>query len=211
VLKAIKGYTNYLEIKNKVSEARAELGSLESDINKLSAKHSHLTSAISMCQTLISKYKFGLDAIATIFSVASKYGEPIAVLKNVEAYGKLESIQNELTGLEGKVAERRRLLTELEGKYNEVLEQLKSLNEMALKVGADIAGVKSQLSHSKDVQKLLNFITNPASASYEEHGPIVLAIAKSLRVWLTNNENKFKSFYSAKKGFDNLITELGGS
>jgi predicted nucleic acid-binding Zn-ribbon protein len=148
VLHATKGYTNYLEIKNKVSEAKSELSDLESEINKLSVRHSHLTTAVSMCGTLITKYKFGLDAIATIFSIAGKYGEPLVVLKGVEAYGKLESIQHALTGLEGKIAERRKLLAELEGKREEALEHLESLNEMALKVGAAVAEVEAQLSNS---------------------------------------------------------------
>jgi len=210
VFKSLKTFASYSEIKNQVAKAKSELSNLKSDIGKLSSNYSHLTTALNMCQTLISKYKFGLDAIATIFSVAGKYGEPLTVLKSVEAYGNLESIQQELSGLEGKIAERRKLFTELEGKHGEALEKLESLNQMALKVGAAVAEVKSQLSNSKDVQKLLNIVNNPASASYEEYGPLVLTIATSLRKWVASNEHKFKSAYIIKKAFDNLIGELGG-
>jgi predicted nuclease with TOPRIM domain len=211
VFKSLKTFASYSEIKNQVAKAKSELNKLELDISKLNTNYGHLTTAVNMCQTLISKYKFGLDAIATIFSVASKYGEPLAVLKSVEAQGKLELIQQELNGLEGKVAERKKLLVELEGKHEEALEHLESLNQMALKVGAAVAGVKSQVSNSQDVKKLLNFITNPASASYKEHGPIVLTVATCLRKWVASNEQNFESAYNIKKAFDNLITELGGS
>ena len=210
VLQALKEYTNLAEIKNRVSKAKSELSTLESQITKLNTKHSHLATAIDMCQTLITQYKFGLDALATILSLAEKYGDTLTVLKTIEAYGKLQAIQHLLATLEGKITERQEVLAQLEGKHKEAMEHLKSLNEIALKVGAAVAEVEAQLSNSKDVQKLLNLVNNPASASYKEYGPLVLTIATSLRKWVVNNEHKFKSVYNIKNAFDILIAELGG-
>jgi len=78
------------QIKGEVTKAKSELSNLHSEINKVSTKYSHLTTAIKMCQTLITEYKFGLDAIAMIFSLAKKYDAPMEVLKAIETYGKLQ-------------------------------------------------------------------------------------------------------------------------
>ena len=85
---------------------------LESKVNKLNVEYSHLAAAVKMCQTLINKYAFGLDVISTTLSLAEKYGEPLIVLKSVEAYGKLEVMQEELVRLESKVIKRKLVLPE---------------------------------------------------------------------------------------------------
>ena len=112
--------------------------------------------------------------------------------------------------MEGKIAERKELLANLEGKHEEVLEQLESLTAAALKVGAAVSKVENQLENSKYLQKLLNLINNPASADYNEYVPLVLTIAVSLRKWVVTNEHKFKSPYSIKNSLESLISELGG-
>lgn len=145
VFQALKEYTNYAHIKSNVAKAKSELDNLKLETNKVSVKHSHLTTAISMCQTLMSEYKFGLDAIATILSIAKKYGNPIDLLKAIETYGKLEAVQQELAQLKGKIAERKELLAQLEGKYQEMLEKVESLNAAALKIGAAVGKVENQL------------------------------------------------------------------
>ncbi len=210
VLQALKEYANLAEIKNRVSKAKSELSALESEITKLNTKHSHLATAINMCQTLINQYKFGLDALATTLSLAGKYGDPLTVLKTIEAYGKLQAIQQKLAMLEGKIAERQELLAQLEGKHKEALEQLESLNAAALKVGAAVSKVENQLENSKDLQKLINLINNPASVDYDAYGPLVLVVAVSLRKWVVNYEHKFKLAYNIKNGLESLISELGG-
>lgn len=211
VFQVLKGYNDYAEIKNKVSKAKSELGNLESEINKLSTKHSHLATAINMCLTLINQYKFGLDAIATTLSLAAKYGEPLVVLKCVEAYGELQTVQQALTKLEGKVAERKELLVQLEGRYHEALSQMESLNAMALKLGAEVSKVENRLADSKGLEKIINLINNPASAGYNEYGPLVLAITVALNKWVVSNDDRFKFPYSIKKGLEELIAELAGS
>lgn len=210
VLQALKEYANLAEIKNRVSKAKSELSALESEITKLFTKHSHLATAINMCQTLINQYKFGLDALATTLSLAGKYGDPLTVLKTIETYGKLQAIQQKLATLEGKIAERQELLAQLEGKHKEALEKIESLNAAALKVGATVGKVESQLDNSKELQKLINLINNPASADYDGYGPLVLVVAASLRKWVVNYEHKFKLTYSIKNGLESLISELGG-
>jgi hypothetical protein len=162
-----------------------------------------------MCDTLIHQYKFGLDAIATIFSVAKKFGDPLAVLKAVEALGKLQAMEQELGKLDGKIAERQRLLQQLEGKYQEALGQVESLNAMVLRVGTEIGKLQSEISHGKGLEKMLTLINDPASADFNENGPLVVSIAASLRKWVMVNEKRFRSAYSIKSGLEALLKELG--
>ena len=112
--------------------------------------------------------------------------------------------------MEGKIAERQELLAQLEGKHQEALEHLESLNTTALKVGATVSKVENQLENSKDIQKLINLINNPASVDYDGYGPLVLVVAASLRKWVVNYEHKFKLAYNIKNGLESLISELGG-
>jgi len=210
VLEAVEGYVQYADIVNKVNKAKANLSSTETEIDKLEVEHGHLKTAITMCQTLLQQYNFGLDAIATILSVAKQFGGAVDVLKGLEAYGKLEALQQELGNLEGGVAGRRKLLAELEGKYHEELEGMEALHATVLKVGAEVGKVERELVRSKELDKVINLIREPISAGYHEYGPLVTAIAVSLFKWVINNEHKFRSSYSIKDGLKRLVSELGG-
>ena len=210
VLQALKLYTNYPEIKEKVEKAKSELGSLKAEAGMLNDEYSHLKSAVAMCDSLLHKHKFGLDAIVTILSVAGQYGKPLVVLKGIEAYGELQTVQQELGKLEGEVDERKQLLTQLEGKVKEAMSQMESLNATALKVGTEIGKVTGEMAACKELEKTMNLINNPGSADYNEHGPVALVVAVALRKWVSMNEGKFKSTYSIKSGLEDLIRELGG-
>jgi len=134
----------------------------------------------------------------------------VDVLKGLEAYGKLEALQQELGNLEGGVAGRKKLLAELEGKYHEELEGMESLHATALKVGAEVSEVQRELVRSKELDKVINLIANPTSADYNEYWRLVCVIAASLHKWVISNERKFRSTYSIKDGLKRLVGELGG-
>jgi hypothetical protein len=210
ILKAVEAYNNYSDILSKTGKAETALSAIQANISKLETQYAHLKSATAMCDSLIRQYNFGLDAITTVFSVATKYGEPICVLKAAEVYGELQALEAELAKLEGKVAQRKTLLGQLEGEYCELLSQLESLYAVALKVGAEVGKVESKLADSKGVQKLVNLVSDPASAGYNEYGPLVLTTATALRKWLITNEQRFKFPHNIKKGLEDLIAELGG-
>ena len=209
VLKAVEAYASLFDILNKNTKAKAELSEVKANISKLETQYAHLKTAITMCQTLIQQYKFGIDAISTIFSIAQKYGEPLDVLKSVEAYGKLKAMQQELGKLEGNFAERRELLAQLEGKYQEALSQLESLNAMAMKAGAEVSKVESRLGESRHLQKVVNLMNNPASAGYNEYGPLVVAMAKAILKWISTHEKHFLYPHSMKSALESLLKELG--
>lgn len=115
VLQALKEYPNLAEIRNRVSKAKSELSALESEITKVNTKHSHLATAINMCETLINQYKFGLDAVATVLSVAEKYGSALDVLKALEGHKKLEALDQERAKREGEVSQLKEEIAQLEG------------------------------------------------------------------------------------------------
>ena len=211
IFEAIKAYADYTDICNEISVTKTTLAETNAEIAKVEEQYAHLKTTIKMCDSLIVNYKFGLDAIATIFSLAQKFGEPINVLKAIEAYGRLLSIQQEQIKLEAMVADLRKLIAELEARYQEMLNLLESLNGRALRVGQDIGRLGRELSDSRTFETILSLINNPTSASYEEHGQLVLAIAASLRKWTLANEQKFKSIGSIKLGLDSLIKDLGGT
>ena len=209
-LDAVEGYVDYTDIASKVNKAKADLSSTKAKIEKLEAEHAHLKTVITMCQTLLQQYKFGLDAIATILSVAKQYGEAVDVLKGLEAYGKLEALQQELDNLKGEVTERKKLLAELEGKYHEGLEGMESLHATALKVGAEVGRIESWMERNQELDKIFNLVTNPTSADYNEHRRLACTTAVSLYKWVLANEQKFTSSYSIKDGLMGLVRELGG-
>jgi predicted nucleic acid-binding Zn-ribbon protein len=210
-LKAVQAYANYADIVNNIHRAKFDQSSIQTETGKLETQHAHLRTAISMCQTLIQQYNFGLDAISTIFSVAKKYGEPVAVLKSVEALGSLQFINNELAKQEGKLEGIREQCALLEGKYREMLHNFESLHAVTLKTGAEVGKLQSQLENDRELEKVINLIKNPSSADYQDYGALVVAIATSLQKWVTSNEKRFRSSYSIQSGLKALVTELGGN
>ena len=211
VCEAMRAYVEYVGIFNEISVAKTTLAETNAEIAKVEEQYAHLRTEIKMCGSLIVNYKFGLDAIAAIFSLAQKFGEPINVLKAIEAYGRLLSIQQEQIKSEAIVADLRKLITELEARYQDTLNLLESLNGRALRVGQDIGRLGRELSDSRTLETILSLINHPTSASYEEHGQLVLAIAASLRKWALAYEQKLKSIGSIKLGLDSLIKDLGGT
>lgn len=212
VLSALKAYTDEAEINAKVAKSKIELSNLQLKLNDLTAKYNHLITAITMCQSLINDYKLGPDAIATIFSLAKKYGEPMNVLRAIETFGNLQAVQQKLATLTGQISEGNESLAELKGKCKAALDQLESLNATALKVGKEVSDVEHQLADSKIFQKLLTLMNSPDSADYKDYGPLVASTANSIRKFVANNENKFRpmSAVSIRLGLDSLISELGG-
>ena len=74
ILNEVEAYADYAEINEGINEAKTKLSNIEAKIGQLEISYSHLKTATSMCDALIHQYKFGLDAISTIYSMAKKYG-----------------------------------------------------------------------------------------------------------------------------------------
>jgi len=210
VFKALKMYTNITELTDKISSAKSKLVTLGTTFNQLETKHSHMITAVDMCETLIYKYKLGMDAIALLLSLAGKYGEAVEVLRAMETYENITAMKQELAKLEGKVSETKNLLAKLEGQHETIQKHLDSLCELALKVGADVGKVQAEFEASDTPRKTVALINNPGAANYVHHSGIVLTIAIALLKFVSNNEEKFKSAYAIKVGLSELIKNLGG-
>jgi len=210
VLKAVETFTDYSDIVDKCNKGKTNLANIEADTAKLETSYSHLKTAIDMCDTLIRQYNFGLDAIATIFSVAQKYGEPLELLKAIEVYGKLQSVQQELEKLEARVSERNKLIIQLESRHEETLDKLESLNATTLQVGVEVGSLENRLASSKYLEKVMNLINRPQSAEYDEYAPVVYLIASGLNKWVDVNSKRSSYSYSIKSALQYLTNELEG-
>lgn len=210
VFKALKMCTNITELTDKVSSAKSKLVTLDTTFNQLETKHSHMITAVDMCETLIHKYKLGMDAIAQLLSLAGKHGEAVEIFRAMEAYENIIAMKQELTKLEGKVYETQNLLAKLEGQHETIQKHLDSLCELALKVGAKVGKVQAEFAASDTPRKTVELINNPGLANYVQHSGIVLTIAIALRKFVLKNEDKFKSAYAIKAGLADLIKDLGG-
>ncbi len=163
-----------------------------------------------MCEKLTSECDFGLDAISAILSAAEKYGDPITVLRAVEAYSKLEVILREIDKQQGVISANKKEIAQLDGWHKDTLEKLKSLNDLALKVGSEVGKVEGEMSASDPLKKLLVLINEPHSAEYGDHINNAILVALSLRRWVTKNESKFVNCNYIKSGLEHLVRELGG-
>jgi len=210
VLQAIADVIDHSHYLNMLDKAKADLTSIEAKIQQFETQYSHLKTAITICETLYEKHGLGLDAISTILSIVEKYGKINDILKGVDSYGNLQELQKEMGKLEGVVAELQALLAQLEGKNNEALNQFEALSAIAMKSGSEVTKVENRLQESKALHKIVNFINDPTSASYQEYGQLAVAILKSIFKWVTNNEKHFLYPNRMKSALQDLITELGG-
>lgn len=210
VLQAVTDVTDHSHHLSMIEKAKVELASMEAKIQQVETQYGHLRTAITICETLYKKHGLGLDAISTILSIAEKYGKINDVLKGVDNYGNLQELQKEMGKLEGAVVEFQSLLAQLEGKNNKALEQLESLNAIAMKTGAEVTKMENKLGESKALHKIVSLISDPISASYQEYGQLVVATLKSILKWVSNNENHFLYPNRMKSALQDLITELGG-
>ncbi len=163
-----------------------------------------------MCDSLLNVHKFGIDAIAAILSTAEKYGQPINVIKSLDTYGSIKLMLNKQYEAEGKVQETDKLLHQLEGQSQTALKHFESLSAIAMKTGAEVSKVESQLEKSKYLHKVIFLINNPASASYQEYGQLLVVVVKAILEWVDNHEKHFRYPNNMKSALQDLITELGG-
>jgi len=211
VIERVKKYTGLEDINNRLNAAKGELAGYESKISQAITRHGHLTSAIKMCERLIADHQYGLDAIGTILAVAQKFGEPVAVLKAIEAYGELVSLENCARELAGIVAERQKLLAGLEAQFKEAQERLDGFYAVVLEIGNRSGRLEGEFKASEDWRRLLTIIQNPEQAAFGEHGRIVLMLVVNLLLWVKAHTANFKgSTETIQTGLKRFIEEMGG-
>jgi len=210
VLEIVEAAANYLDITHRLKEGKAALIAKKAEIDKLEADYAHLKTVTTMCQNLMDRHNFGLDAVTMVFAAAEKYGQPVDMLKAIEAYGKIEAMEQKLRELEGKITAREERLSQLQGRVGEELEKLDSLHAMALKVGSSVAKVQQDVSRSQEYDRLIRFIEDPDSAGYEENMPLAVTMIVALRTWVIKHEKKFRYPHAIRGKLDTFLGELGG-
>ncbi len=210
LMDVVDAYNTYSDILDKLNKAKSDLVTSKSDSEKLQAGTAHIKTAVTMCRTLIDEYSFGLDAVATLFSMAGKYGTALDVLKGVEAYGKLETLNQEVASKKGEASQLKEEIAHLAGQRKQSQESLESLSALAVEVGNQVGKVEGQAAGHNQLQKLLVLIGNPEAAGYEEYIETGVVLALALKRWVTKNETRFKHYDQIKSGLESLFKAVGG-
>jgi hypothetical protein len=124
VLEALSEYSSLVEIRRAKEVVQSEKEKLETATKELNIAYAHLQTVISMCNKLLLENKFTVEAIQVVYRAAERYGEPMSVLKAVEAYGSLQALQSKSVEQKKRIleadailAERGERLSELDGRY----------------------------------------------------------------------------------------------
>jgi len=218
VLSAVNSFAALSDIKASHEGIQLKVQKETTTLENLRAKHSHLKSAIDMCQKLLDEHKFGLDVISTILSTAGRYGEPIEVLRAVEAYGKvvalnekIEQLKLEVVKIEGKIEQLKKTQSQYGSRNKTILDQFEALNAKAIEVGRTVGAVEQQLKKDTMARDILNLLQNPVSAGYEDYLSLVLVLLNSIRLWTDTNKNQFAYFALLERNLKDAMGHIGGS
>lgn len=218
VLTALNSFSDLSEIKAASEEIQGKVQQQRVVLKDLEEKHPHLKLAIQMCQKLLQDHQFGLDTITSILATAKMYGEPIRVLKAVEAYDALKEIKketdqakNHLAEIKGEIEVLKETYAEQNARNMAILDQFKVLNAKTIEVGTTVGSVQEQLKGDTLARDLLILLHNPSSASYEGYAPLVLVLLKGITVWAIMNRSKFNYPSLIDKNLQEVIGYLGGS
>ncbi|GAI13579.1 unnamed protein product, partial [marine sediment metagenome] len=88
--------------------------------------------------------------------------------------------------------------------------QLDALGEKAIGVGRAVGIVEEQLRRDGEARDMLNLLQNPMAATYDDYAALVLLLAKSVRIWVNENKDKFTQPYRVDEGLETLVKNLGG-
>ena len=211
VLADVNSFGDLSQIKTASEEMQGKLQQQRATLKELEERHSHLKSAIEMCQKLLQDHKFGLDAITSILATAKIYGDPIKVLKAMESYGKRKAMDEEARQLEARIEQLKKTGSQYESRNKAILDQFEALNVRALEVGRTLGSVEEQLKENTRARDILNLLQNPMAASYEDYAPLVLVLVWGIKVWVNENKSRFSLSYRIDEGLNALAKNLGGS
>jgi len=158
-----------------------------------------------------------LEGMSTILSAAEKYGDLIEVLKAVETFGKLKTIQEkvkqrglEVASKESKIKALQKAEDEVKQRIEAVLELLESLNSKALEVGRVIGADEERMRRSRRFSRILSLLEDPTKVNYEESAPHVLALANTIYTFVRAHSQKFVRHFAISQALEYLMEDLGG-
>ena len=127
VLDAINQYADIGALAEAIKEEKRKAEVAHAERTKLDSNYAHLAQVTAICEKLL-QVGFSVSAIQQIHDVASKYGEPIEILRAIDAYGKLHDLETDIQN----AASRRASLT---AQVNELQKNLEILDAQILAVG----------------------------------------------------------------------------
>ncbi|MDH5696616.1 MAG: hypothetical protein OEZ00_08490 [Dehalococcoidia bacterium] len=211
VLTAVNSFGDFSGIKAASEEMQGKLQQQRTTLKELEEKHSHLKSAIEMCQKLLQDHKFGLEAITAILATAKMYGDPIKVLKAVESYGKRKAMDEEARQLEARIEQLKKTESQYQSRNKAILDQFEALNAKAIEVGRTVGSVEEQLKGDTMARDLLLLLHNPSSASYEDSLPLVIVLLRGITIWTLMNKSKFRYPSPIDRNLQEVLGNLAGS
>lgn len=137
VLEAISRYADINELADAIKGEKKKAEEVQAERTKLDADYVHLSKVTAICDKLL-QLGFSISAIQQIHDAATRYGEPLEVLKAIDEYGRLHEIQAEIANesitrdsLRSKVNELQEKLVTLTGQTSAVEEVIQqTLNSM---------------------------------------------------------------------------------
>lgn len=141
VLEAISRYADITELADAIKTEKKNAEAVQAERTKLDADYVHLAKITAICDKLL-QMGFSIPAIQQIHDAATKYGEPLEVLKAIDGYGRLHEIQAELAdasltrnSLKAQVSELQEKLVTLTGQTSAIEEAIQqTLNSMNSKL-----------------------------------------------------------------------------
>jgi hypothetical protein len=163
VLEAISRYADINELADAIKDEKNKAEAVQAERAKLDADYVHLAKVTAICDKLL-QLGFSISAIQQIHDAATRYGEPLEVLKAIDGYGRLHEIQAEIANesitrdsLKAKVNELQEKLVTLTGQTSAVEEVIQqTLNSMNSKLmnAATTATEDIVLTFKEEARKL---------------------------------------------------------
>ncbi|RLI84609.1 hypothetical protein DRP07_00530 [Archaeoglobales archaeon] len=114
VLTAVNTFGKVKEIERKIFEAEKIKSEVEAELKLLKADYVHLQTVVKLCDELLYKHGFTIQAITDVYEIAKRYGNPIEVIKTIEKYGSIRELDEEIKKLEVRRKELEARISELE-------------------------------------------------------------------------------------------------
>lgn len=217
LLEAINSFDTLTDIRARCAEANRDLENKQAALESLEGNYSHLRSAIELCKKLMDEYGLGLEGMSTMLSAAEKYGDPIEIMKAIEAYGKLQAIEGkikrqnlEVARTEAKVKTLQMDEAEVKAKIEAALDLLEALNSKALEVGRVIGVDEERMRRGRRFSRILGLLEDPTKVDYEDSAPHVLALTNVIHTFVCMHSNKFTRHFSITQALEYLMEDLGG-
>jgi predicted nucleic acid-binding Zn-ribbon protein len=161
VLEAVRNYASLTEIQGELEQAKVRRTEEQRLFNEMKERRSHFKDVLNMCEELLSRFKFTTSAIQELQNIAQKYGAPLEVIRAIEKYGSLKSIEAEVEKL---LEEKIKLASAIEEKHK----QLHGLQATAETIRESATGLLQPLSMelTKIVENAIQKITSVYSESF---------------------------------------------